>query len=1070
MADPWPAEVPASLWTFNQLSAEELVQVPMMGVKFASGFLYAFAFGCIFIAVFAWNRFRIHTDVQSSSRALTELGPSDIGGHAALIRAYFIYAGAILLLYVSLTFFGKLLFQMATMVPVIGFSVDTNDLRFDSPQWPLMLAFGFAGLAQMLPPVAALEGWLRRRAYRAVGIPVRLEQTMRNLIVTLERAGPGNDLAPLCLGRELERYRQQWKTLIEGHAWAGAWAHQRPTQADELKALLSQLELLISWSKHKRGSWPGHEVSQAVRERERAYVRETEDLLTSFQQRMTEKPEDDGQGLASARKARFGDYLADTIRTAQALRFDLVGVLAIFLERDSDSPDVAKGTADPGYTDPALRKLLSATTRADSPGTGPESGLFAGLVAVFVLCAAAAWQGLQAPVGQLVETTNLYGILISALVETLRIASLTWIPLLAAFSLRQYWWDNGDWARARYSTRPDQYATQILTCLMLGMAAAILGLSAMAALKAFFIAATQEYFTTLLFTAKPPFLLYYPTQVVILPGLIPLAILSADLRTKAHQRLVWGVMAALTVGSLSLAHTLSWSSYLFTDCVAATTILTKTCWQRLDLVSHLLLMGLAFLAVGVFGDLPERRHADSRRAPRVRRRKVTAPLLLALVTATALAPARTHAQPPASTTPTGPIPVAIGFRTDIAPFSYQKQGEDPRPFHGYLADMCFDIFTADARYVVKAVPVNASNRLEFFEQSKVVMLCDAFTMRFSERGRSSNGIYSPIVFVSGVSYLQTTSRLIDSISLGFVLDTTSRDVALKTCQVDHFRVFTPDRRKFLTERCALRWGAAVMAERWRKTPPAKQALGSDTSRTQVDTVQAKIKDRDLEEEFLHLHRVAENLQRLVTDDPATRLSQGTDDLMTAVLEIGKCRGNPDTDGKCGKLVQSLTNAGCNQKPSLEPRVPFEERPWEDYNFCPKSDHVALIEWFCTSPQDRRRIYLGDRELIVAKRDAWVRDVGSCPVERSEGAELLSYEPYAFLVRKDHSELAAFVQQRIYELFSDRNRMIERFTGNFPGRRMSVPLAYLFLLNAVENDTLFLPNADLSPEAAAGNRP
>ena len=36
--------------------------------------------------------------------------------------------------------------------------------------------------------------------------------------------------------------------------------------------------------------------------------------------------------------------------------------------------------------------------------------------------------------------------------------------------------------------------------------------------------------------------------------------------------------------------------------------------------------------------------------------------------------------------------------------------------------------------------------------------------------------------------------------------------------------------------------------------------------------------------------------------------------------------------------------------------------------------------------------------------------------------------------------------------------------------MSVPLAYLFLLNAVENDTLFLPNADLSPEAAAGNRP
>ncbi|WP_262983228.1 hypothetical protein [Paracoccus mutanolyticus] len=33
-----------------------------------------------------------------------------------------------------------------------------------------------------------------------------------------------------------------------------------------------------------------------------------------------------------------------------------------------------------------------------------------------------------------------------------------------------------------------------------------------------------------------------------------------------------------------------------------------------------------------------------------------------------------------------------------------------------------------------------------------------------------------------------------------------------------------------------------------------------------------------------------------------------------------------------------------------------------------SDHGALIKWFCTSGKDLRRVYLGDRELIVAKRD------------------------------------------------------------------------------------------------------
>ena len=28
---------------------------------------------------------------------------------------------------------------------------------------------------------------------------------------------------------------------------------------------------------------------------------------------------------------------------------------------------------------------------------------------------------------------------------------------------------------------------------------------------------------------------------------------------------------------------------------------------------------------------------------------------------------------------------------------------------------------------------------------------------------------------------------------------------------------------------------------------------------------------------------------------------------------------------------------------------------------------------------------------AAKRDAWARDIGSCPVQRAEGAEFLSYE-------------------------------------------------------------------------------
>lgn len=108
MDDPWPAGVPMSLWTYSDLRPDALSQVPMMGMKFTPGFLYAFAFGCIFIAFFSWKRFLVKSDVKSVSRALADLSPGDIGGHGALICAYFIYAGSILLAYVSLAFLAGL--------------------------------------------------------------------------------------------------------------------------------------------------------------------------------------------------------------------------------------------------------------------------------------------------------------------------------------------------------------------------------------------------------------------------------------------------------------------------------------------------------------------------------------------------------------------------------------------------------------------------------------------------------------------------------------------------------------------------------------------------------------------------------------------------------------------------------------------------------------------------------------------------------------------------------------------------------------------------------------------------
>ena len=86
-------------------------------------------------------------------------------------RAYLIYAAVLLLLYVGLTFFGKLILETVGRLPIAGAQVDTGNLDFSSPQWPLMLAFGFAGLAPLIPPLRVAETWLRSRAHRAVGHP-----------------------------------------------------------------------------------------------------------------------------------------------------------------------------------------------------------------------------------------------------------------------------------------------------------------------------------------------------------------------------------------------------------------------------------------------------------------------------------------------------------------------------------------------------------------------------------------------------------------------------------------------------------------------------------------------------------------------------------------------------------------------------------------------------------------------------------------------------------------------------------------------------------------------------------
>ena len=1093
MDNVWPADIPWSLWKYQGLSLSDVPQLPMMGVRFDPSFLYAFAFGCIFVAFFSWPRFKSKgKNISATSEALRNFDATDLGGQNSLHRAYFIYAGALLILYVSLTFFGKLIFQATQMIPVAGISVDIAELKFDSPQWPLTLAFAFAGLADLLPPVRIAEEWLRNRAFRAAGIPVRIEQTTRSLIATLEEPSvrliqdPKGDRANKSagsLGELLDVYRENWKEQIEGNERVKRLLGKRISRSKELLNLLSEIELLVVWAKTTRGSWPGAEVSTHVREAESDFVGRADRLLNDCQRRLRETVNPEKPETHSS-EARFDDYLSLVIKDATAIRFELVTLLAIFLERDPDFRGPGKAPR-PGnvHAIDALADLLRETDRPDAVGSGPEGGLLVSLIPVFILFAAGAWQGGQELVGQYVETTNLAGVLLTALVGTLTIASLTWLPLLAAFSLRQYRWDTKDWAGAQ-SDREYSHSSrlsQMMACLALALAASVIGLTGVAMLRAFAVAQNANYFNALLVGGSNPFILYYPTLAVTVVPLVPICLLAADERAHGRPVLGYAVTCAVAVLVFSIAHSSYWDPHWADECLKMATIATAECSRRSDTLSRLILTVLVFLSTWVLGQ-----PGSSRMRLRIDHKAIGLAFSVILATAFALS------------TPVLAKEIRVGFRDDVEPFSYLVDDGLGKPHHiGYLADLCHQIFEG-GEYTVEEQSVTAAERFKLVNgepvngKQPIQVLCDTITMRFTASSLSSNSddangqdrrnrnsIYSPIVFTSGVSYLDRSSRDPTTrggdVAIGYVSATTAADVALKSCQVDLFKAVAPTQRKAIYERCHF-LDAAAAAKRGIQMFRADDELR--------DSAQGSI------EKVLENARTLDGLTIQPPDEASSLLplpsKQMASDLLATLKEICPfdtkegdkqaedkqaeqiegCikmlfdKADPD---KLNKLELALTDPVCPPLNSAAKDNKTEKKSWREYHFCPMKSYGDLIQWFCGANTGLRPIFMGDRELILGKLDSWNARNSPCAVEQPTGAEYLTYEPYALLVDRSDPALVQYVQKRVYQIFSHRSTATALFASYFPKRSMSPALAYLFLLNAIDPEEGYLVPGDSRTE-------
>ena len=108
MTDPWPPGVPETLWNYALRDPMLVPSVPMMGTSMGTNYLYAFSFGALFVLLFALHRFRSAAgDNKFGYKVIDDIPVYELGGAAAMRRAYLIYAGCLVTLYVAMTFLGS---------------------------------------------------------------------------------------------------------------------------------------------------------------------------------------------------------------------------------------------------------------------------------------------------------------------------------------------------------------------------------------------------------------------------------------------------------------------------------------------------------------------------------------------------------------------------------------------------------------------------------------------------------------------------------------------------------------------------------------------------------------------------------------------------------------------------------------------------------------------------------------------------------------------------------------------------------------------------------------------------
>lgn len=787
----WPAGVPTTLWNYGLLQPEQQRLLPFMGVRPDWGFLLAFVFGACVIVFFARQRFRQRTFDPASFdyRVLRELAPTQLRGPGPMRRAYAYYAGTLIAVYSAMTFFGGLILSTVGAIPMAGLQVEVSNAVLQSAQWPLTLALALAGFAPLIRPLEIVETWLRQKAHQWVGIPVKIKDRTHSLLRHFDGMVSAEALA------EREKLPR--------------WVVDHIEEADSVTRVMAargQLGRLVKLARDEDG-WPTGEVREEMKRLETDVIAEAEIALQDFDELLTaqyhppeatQEPRGGGPRNDAHKKhqRRLEANLTKAIQRMERTREEFGSVFTVYAERDTDYANIR---------DADFRAVIQQAFPDNREPPGPDHAILMLLIPVFLVYAAAAALGLHSLLGSVDKVA--LTVLATAGLETLRIAALFWLPLVVVFFWRNHLDKRGDWQPLSLQGLSGPVVGRILATMGIALMAALVGLGLLALLWMWVIADNPARYRELLFGGSQPALAYFLSQAGASALCAGVTICAAD--RAAHTNIsLFGLLphglacAALVLGWM-VAHLVYWP---LSNCDPGRNWLSSGgCFRGYNVTDFIVYAFAGFFAAGVFAR-PARsvtKAIANRGASVALSGSVAAVLAVMLVSAF---PSGAFAQGADD----GSIQlgaerkkvIVAGFREDAEPFSYRLGEGRDRRFKGYIAQLCYKIFES-SDYSVVSVAVTPEDRFRRLRDKhspaydpdgaeadqKIDILCDPVTLRFSDPDARADGIFSPLVFASGVSYLLRRSRLADSATyLAFVANSTAPSVARVACQIDLFGV------------------------------------------------------------------------------------------------------------------------------------------------------------------------------------------------------------------------------------------------------------------------------------------